>query len=218
MTKKTLLLSTIILFSFIFFACKKDETKPEISLLGDNPIYLNLGDAYVELGATATDDKDEDVSSNIKISHSINPLLVDEYLVTYSVSDKAGNKSYAKRTVNVKATKLSSRYQAISDTKSYELEAIGTSTYNRITFKNFGDFGIQNIFYSKINGNSFSIDTKTFTVGTSAHRIFDAQGYYSTNNSNYKIDSVVYKETITPIGSSSGETTVHREQWTKIEN
>lgn len=218
MTKKTLFLSTIILLSFIFIACKKDETNPEIIIKGDNPMYLNLGDTYVEPGATATDDKDEELSSEIIISHSINPFIVDEYFVTYSVSDKAGNKTYVKRTVNVKATKLSSQYQAISDTKNYELEAIGTSTYNRITFKNFGNFGTQNIFYSKINGKSFTIDTKTITDGTNSYRIFDAQGYYSTDNSIYKIDSVVYKETITPLGSTTGETIVHREQWTKIEN
>lgn len=217
--KRTTLLSSVLILTLLSLAsCKKDETSPSITINGDNPIFLNLGENYTEPGATATDDKDGDISSKIEISHSINPLHVNEYVVNYSVSDKAGNKTYVKRTVNVKATKLSSQYQAISDTKNYELEAIGTSTYNRITFKNFGNFGTQNIFYSKINGKSFTIDTKTITDGTNSYRIFDAQGYYSTDNSIYKIDSVVYKETIIPLGSTTGETTVHREKWTKIGN
>lgn len=218
MTKKTLFLSTCILFAFIFMACKKDKTNPEIIIKGANPMYLNLGDTYVEPGVSATDNKNEDLSREIKISHSINPLLIDEYIVTYSVSDKAGNKTYANRTVNVKALNLKGTYQAKSSAKEYEIKVVETSTFNRIIFRNFADYGNQNLFYSKINGNSFIIDNHTFNMGTNAHRFYDAKGYYSVKNSECKIDSVVYTETITPIGSTTGETTVHREKWTKIGN
>lgn len=214
--KKTKLISTIIIFTLLSLtSCKKDETKPSITLNGENPIYLSLGESYTELGATATDDKDGDISSKIEISHSIDPLLVNEYIVNYTVTDKAGNKSSASRIVNIKANLLGGTYQATSDTKNYSLEVIGTSTFNRITFKNFGNYGNNNIFYSKIYGDSIAIDTKTISIGNNNHRIFDARGYYSKNNQIFKIDSVVYKETITPAGSTTGETFIRREVWTK---
>ncbi len=215
MTKKTLISTIVVLTILTLSSCKKDETNPVLSLKGDNPIYLNLGEAYTELGATATDDKDGDISSKIEISHSINPLLVNEYIVNYTVSDKAGNKSTIKRTVNVKANLLSGNYQSVSETKNYSVEAIGTSTFNRITFKNFGNYGNNNIFYSKIYGDSIAIDTKTISIGSYNHRIFDARGYYSKSNQTFKIDSVRYSETITPAGSTTGETFIRREVWTK---
>jgi hypothetical protein len=214
--KRTTLLSSVLILTLLSLAsCKKDETSPSITINGDNPIFLNLGENYTEPGATATDDKDGDISSKIEISHSINPLHVNEYVVNYSVSDKAGNKSSASRIVNIKANLLGGTYQATSDTKNYSLEVIGTSTFNRITFRNFGEFGNQNIFYSKIYGDSIAIDTKTISIGNNTHRIFNARGYYSKSNQTFKIDSVRYSETITPVGSTNGETFIRREVWTK---
>ncbi|MDD2412493.1 MAG: DUF5011 domain-containing protein, partial [Bacteroidales bacterium] len=186
MTNKTLFISTLILFTFVFFACKKDKTNPEIIIKGANPMYLNLGDTYIEPGAEATDDKDEDISSKIKISHSVNPKLVDEYIVEYMVSDKAGNTSHASRKVNVKALNLKGTYFAKSTAKEYEIKVVETSTFNRIVFRNFANYGNQNLFYSKINGNSFIIDNHTFNIGTNAHRFSNAKGYYSAQNSEYK--------------------------------
>jgi hypothetical protein len=214
--KKTKLISTIIILTLLSLAsCKKDETKPVLTLEGGNPIYLNLGEVYTEIGATATDDKDGDISSKIEISHSINPLLVNEYTVNYSVSDKAGNKSYATRIVNIKANILGGTYQATSDTKNYSLEAHGSTTFNRILLKNFGDYGNNNLFYAKIFGDSIAIDTKTISIENNSHRIFNARGYYSKSNQTFKIDSVRYSETIIPAGSTTGETFIRREVWTK---
>ena len=34
---------------------------PAITLLGDDPVTINVGDTYVDAGATATDDTDEDI-------------------------------------------------------------------------------------------------------------------------------------------------------------
>lgn len=65
-----------------------DITKPVITLLGDNPLNLYIGDTYEELGATAEDN----VSDAITIDSSdVDTGVAGTYEVTYNVSDDAGN-------------------------------------------------------------------------------------------------------------------------------
>ncbi|MEO0578900.1 MAG: immunoglobulin-like domain-containing protein, partial [Pseudomonadota bacterium] len=69
-----------------------DTTAPVITLTGDNPLELTVGDTYTEPGATAIDDVDGDISINIVIdSGAVNTALAGSYDVTYNVSDAAGN-------------------------------------------------------------------------------------------------------------------------------
>jgi len=69
-----------------------DSESPVISLVGDNPQLIYLGGGYTELGATATDNVDGDISANIVIdSSAVNADAVGNYTVTYDVSDASGN-------------------------------------------------------------------------------------------------------------------------------
>jgi hypothetical protein len=69
-----------------------DTTAPVITLLGSNPVDLNVGDTYVEPGATALDETDGDVSSNIVIDNSaVNTAVAGSYAITYNVTDASGN-------------------------------------------------------------------------------------------------------------------------------
>ena len=80
-----------------------DNTPPLITLTGDNPQQLTLGSPYVELGATAIDDVDGDISQDIVIDASgVDVNTPGMYQVTYNVSDAAGNQApEVIRTVNV---------------------------------------------------------------------------------------------------------------------
>ncbi len=79
-----------------------DMTKPEIQLLGDNPYTLYLGETYVDPGATATDNKDGDITDRIeKYDTVINTSVADTHTVHYRVSDVAGNIALASRMVSV---------------------------------------------------------------------------------------------------------------------
>ncbi|MDF0716104.1 DUF5011 domain-containing protein, partial [Muricauda sp. 334s03] len=80
-----------------------DTTPPSIVLIGDNPQDIVLGGTYTELGATASDNNDGDISGSITIDASgVDTNSVGSYLVTYNVSDLAGNPATeAVRTVNV---------------------------------------------------------------------------------------------------------------------
>lgn len=69
-----------------------DVNAPVITLAEDGPICLSVGDTFTDPGATATDDVDGDVSSNIVVDASaVDTETPGEYEVTYNVSDSEGN-------------------------------------------------------------------------------------------------------------------------------
>src|SRR5699024_6698871 len=78
-----------------------DEVAPEITLNGENPMELEVGDTYEEPGATAEDDVDGDVTDGIEISGEVNTDEAGTYEVVYTVSDAAGNTATETRTVHV---------------------------------------------------------------------------------------------------------------------
>ena len=80
-----------------------DTTAPEIIVSGGD-IQHEQGTEYVDLGATAADNIDGDVTSNIAVSGSIDVNVAGTYTVTYEVSDTVGNSSLATRTVTVSDT------------------------------------------------------------------------------------------------------------------
>ena len=82
-----------------------DVTAPVITLLGDNPLALTVGDSYVEAGATAVDETDGDLTSVIVIDDAeVDTSTAGTYMVTYDVSDSSGNAAVtAVRTVEVSA-------------------------------------------------------------------------------------------------------------------
>ena len=73
-----------------------DTTAPVISLTGDNPQVIELGDGYTELGAIADD------GSDIVIDASDFVDVVGSYVITYNATDDYGNTAtQVTRTVNV---------------------------------------------------------------------------------------------------------------------
>ncbi|MDF1598123.1 MAG: DUF5011 domain-containing protein, partial [Acidimicrobiia bacterium] len=84
-----------------------DTTVPVISLTGANPQTIEVGSPYVELGATASDTYDGDISGSIVIdATAVDVFTVGSYAVFYDVVDANGNPGSAIRTVNVVDTTL----------------------------------------------------------------------------------------------------------------
>jgi hypothetical protein len=82
-----------------------DVTVPVITLAGANPQSLELGSAYVELGARASDNVDGPISTRSIVidAAAVNSNVEGTYTVTYDVKDAAGNKAQVTRTVNITA-------------------------------------------------------------------------------------------------------------------
>ncbi len=216
-----LFLASLLAFLFVsLISCKKDETKPELILKGDNPTIIDLGGTYTELGASATDNKDDDLTSDITISGTVNTNKSDEYPITYTVTDKAGNKTTVIRLVRVKANKLSGTYQSIGPNGDFEVTVQSSSTFNRLVVRKFNNFPNTVLFYATTSVNNISFDYKLFSDSQFQYQIKNGIGYYSKKtNNNFSIDSISYTLDKRPINNLTipNESTV-RENWTFLHN
>ena len=88
------LIFIIFLIPLVFFACKKtssDKTAPIITLKGTAVVNSAKDSTYVDAGATAMDETDGDISSNIVVVNPVDIHTENTYYITYNVKDKAGN-------------------------------------------------------------------------------------------------------------------------------
>lgn len=76
-----------------------DTIAPVLTLNGSATVTIEQGNDYIELGATASDNKDTSVI--VTISGSVNTEQIGEYTLTYSAVDQAGNTATATRKVLV---------------------------------------------------------------------------------------------------------------------
>ncbi len=68
-----------------------DVTPPVITLIGEANINITQNDTYIDLGATALDDVDGDITSNIVAVNNVDTTTLGTYTITYRVSDATGN-------------------------------------------------------------------------------------------------------------------------------
>lgn len=78
-----------------------DKTAPVITITGTNPTTIKQNTTYKDSGATATDNIDGTITSKIVTTSTVNTAVGGTYTVTYEVTDVAGNKTSAVRTVIV---------------------------------------------------------------------------------------------------------------------
>ena len=82
-----------------------DNTAPVITLVGTDPVSVELGTVYADAGATALDDLDGDITAGIVTVNPVDTAALGSYTVTYDVMDSAGNPAaQVTRTVNVMDT------------------------------------------------------------------------------------------------------------------
>lgn len=74
---------------------------PELTLHGDNPMELEVGDTYVEPGASAFDSIDGDLTDQIEIIGEVNTNEAGIYTITYRVTNRLGEVVSVERTIRV---------------------------------------------------------------------------------------------------------------------
>ena len=74
---------------------------PEITLNGSNSINIEVGNSYEELGATASDNVDGNLTDNVVISGNVDINTLGSYKITYYVKDSSGNEVSEYRIVNI---------------------------------------------------------------------------------------------------------------------
>ena len=113
-----------------------DTEAPVIILLGDNPVRLPLGGAYVEPGVTVTDavDGTGTYATFVNGVEVPDPAAVIDtgseatYIITYSATDQRGNLATATRSVIVGSTSSSTSDSDTSDGAASGESATSTST------------------------------------------------------------------------------------------
>ncbi len=138
-----------------------DNTPPVIRLLGVSPLHLTIGSVYNDAGASATDNKDGDISANLIIDNPVNTSVAGTYYVTFNVVDAAGN-------------------QAIQVTRTV-IVSLPAKVYG-----NGGSYTVAAPMDEPVNGKSVIL----MPVGVSAAKptpvVFFAPGWKSTNYTDYE--------------------------------
>ena len=80
---------------------KKGRAKNKLN--GNSSITIKVNEKFTDPGATATDNKDGDLSSKIKVEGRVDTSKAGTYKITYTVEDAAKNVAKVTRTVIVKA-------------------------------------------------------------------------------------------------------------------
>jgi PKD repeat protein len=71
----------------------EDINKPVITLIGGNYIVSNSCAPYVELGYSAEDAEEGDITNKVVVTGSINPTVAGVYEIKYNVTDAQGNEA-----------------------------------------------------------------------------------------------------------------------------
>lgn len=81
-----------------------DTTPPILTLIGANPLNLDVGTLFSDPGATASDACEGNLTASIVLSGTVNTTVPGAYTLTYSVTDLSGNTTTTNRTVLVRGS------------------------------------------------------------------------------------------------------------------
>ncbi len=176
-----------------------DTTVPIITLNGSQTINLNINDTYTELGATATDNVDGDLTPNISISGTVDTSTAGTYQITYTVSDAAGNTTQVIRTINV-----------IADTIAPVITLNGNATINLNVGDAYTELGATAT--DNIDGNLTSaiiitgnVDTATAGTYVVNYTVSDSSG----NTTQVSRTVNVIADTTAPVITLNGNATIN---------
>ena len=115
-------------------ASTPDTTIPVIALLGSSTVNIDEGDTYNDAGATALDDTDGDITSDIITTNPVDTSTPGTYTVRYNVQDAAGNSAIeVSRGVTVNSVVVS------PGTDDYFPSLLATNTHEVTVFKGRGN-------------------------------------------------------------------------------
>lgn len=156
--KKQILSITAALFltgAMVLTGCKKeDTTAPTITLLGDAAMSIYIGETFTDPGYKATDldgkEDESDVTASVVKTGTVDNSKSGDYVITYSVTDEAGNKSLdVKRTVSVKhrAASIAGLYGVTESctgvpSSPFNSNITQATTATTIDISNFGNYGV----------------------------------------------------------------------------
>jgi len=179
-----------------------DFTAPTITLTGSSTVNVELGNSYTDTGATASDNIDGDLSASIVTSGTVDTLTAGSYIISYDVSDAAGNS----------ATQFT-RTVVVSDTTAPVITLLGSATVNLEQGTAYSDSGARATdntdgdITANITVSGF-VDANAAGTYVLSYNVSDAAG----NNATTVTRTVIVADTIIPVLSLTGSTPLNHEQ------
>jgi len=159
-----------------------DKISPIITILGKNPVTVIQNSTYKDAGATAKDNIDGKVT--VKSSGSVNTSIVKQYTITYTATDKAGNKATAFRIVNV------IKKGTVADTTAPIITILGKNPVTVIqntTYKDAGATAKDNVDGKVTVKSSGSVDTSVIKSYTITYTATDKAGNKAISKRTVKV-------------------------------
>lgn len=177
---------------------KKDKEAPVLNGVEDGEIALN-GDFNALLGVSAMDNCDGDITSSIKVNGSVDAAKEGTYVLTYAISDKAGNKSEIQRTITVIKKAAIQEYTLSQGSASDDLRNEMMQKVSTYLGSDISKVGIS--YYDIESGNSFTINGDAQFISASTIKVPTVLALYDLVDGG----SVSLSETMSYNGSSDYE-------------
>ncbi len=146
----------------------EDNIAPEITLRGDDTLYIDLGSEYIDLGANCIDNYDI-VCEVIVDTSTLDLYTLGTYTITYNTSDASGNN----------ADELT-RTVTVQDPSERDIGLLGDEVYYILKDSTWGGAGVFVPFDGEYSASVVgSIDTSTVGVYRFLYKINDELNHYS---------------------------------------
>lgn len=163
---------------------QNDTKAPEIKLLGSENMSIAVGEEFTDPGATAYDKVDGDLTKSIVADGTVDITKTGEYMIVYTVSDKAGNKATKERKVIVKeGEKVEEK-----DANPPVITFINPNSYQKVCLGDKVDLSATGLYgytaYDDIDGNITGNVSITGDTGSQSKTGTYTIKYSSTDSSN----------------------------------
>lgn len=123
-----------------------DEEAPQLTLKGPKTIYLKVGQNYEELGVSAYDSCDGNISNKVRIENSVDINTPNTYQITYKIKDSLGIETKTTRTIIVSDTE-SNECTAVKDATIYLTFDDGPGAYTNQILEVLNKYNIKATFF-----------------------------------------------------------------------